>query len=133
MTGSDEQAGVDDVDDVDDAAVTRGQLLAWLSASCARQGVSVVITDPGVIAQAAILLAGNCTSKPARQRDVALDAPRTATTQTSHPSTAQPETFQPETFQLPTFEPPGGPDTTRPVWAGPRCLIRHPRGAVSVR
>lgn len=64
--------------DGDDARVDRAELLAWLTASCARQGVPVVISDPGVIAQAAALLGGGPASEPAGQSSVVLDAPSTA-------------------------------------------------------
>lgn len=37
-------------------AVTREQLEAWLLASCADQGVPVVVSDPSVIADVVTLL-----------------------------------------------------------------------------
>jgi len=38
------------------SSYTREEFTAWLAASCARQGVPVIITDPTVIAHVAILL-----------------------------------------------------------------------------
>lgn len=39
-------------------AVDRDAVRAWLEASCAAQGVPVVVSDPGVIANVAVLLGG---------------------------------------------------------------------------
>jgi hypothetical protein len=37
---------------------TREQVTAWVSASCARQGVPVVVTDPAVVASVVVLWTG---------------------------------------------------------------------------
>jgi hypothetical protein len=37
---------------------TREQVAAWVKASCDRQGVPLVVTDPSVVADVAVLLTG---------------------------------------------------------------------------
>lgn len=66
-----------------DARVDRAELLTWLTASCGRQGVPVVISDPGVIAQAATLLGGRPASEAADESAPILDASSSATPERS--------------------------------------------------
>lgn len=65
--------------DGDHAGVGRSDLLSWLTASCTRQGVPMVISDPSLIAQAATLLGGSPASEPAAQSSLVPDALPTAT------------------------------------------------------
>src|SRR4051812_31876099 len=55
-------------------ALTRDELRAWVSASCAAQGVPVFVTDPAVLARVGSLLGGR-PGAPAR-RASAEEAPR---------------------------------------------------------
>ena len=46
--------------------VSPGEVAAWLAASCAEQGLSVVVTDPRVLADVAALLAAQAAPGSAR-------------------------------------------------------------------
>lgn len=45
----------------------RPEFIAWLTASCERQGLSVTVTDPSVIARIATLLGADRPARPAVQ------------------------------------------------------------------
>jgi hypothetical protein len=46
--------------------VTPEQVAAWLAASCAEQGLSVVVTDPHVLSDVAVLLSAQAVPRSAR-------------------------------------------------------------------
>jgi hypothetical protein len=58
-------------------AVDREALRAWLEASCAAQGVSVLVSDPGTVAQVGVLLGGR---GPARRLPAGSAAPDSTVT-----------------------------------------------------
>ncbi|GLV09204.1 MULTISPECIES: hypothetical protein [Mycobacterium] len=45
----------------------RPEFIAWLTASCERQGLSVTVTDPAVIARIATLIGADHPARPAGQ------------------------------------------------------------------
>jgi len=50
-------------------SVDREALAAWLEASCLAQGVPVVVTDAGVVAQLGVLLSGRGAAGAPRSGD----------------------------------------------------------------
>ena len=55
--------------------VSREAVAAWLRASCAEQGVPVLITDPHVLADVAVLLSGQGVPGSARRPARVSDSP----------------------------------------------------------
>lgn len=55
---------------------TRDEFTAWLAASCERQGVPLIITDPAVLAHVATLLGHHRDRRPRRRAQVGRDQDR---------------------------------------------------------